>query len=174
MQTQTPKKPRASKETLPVRSAKSDGFTDVEDWLHYLSKGSTLEAVGTAILEGLFIKCIASPVVQHRTERATRLIAAAAQNLLDAAKAILEDVPQAVRDNLHSPTAFIGLLDDADAEEILVKVAHDKYVLLSADFDDCFTGKRPNMQELANRAFEYFINERRGYYRILDERSLGS
>ena len=159
MQTQTPKNPRANKATPPARSAASDGFTDVDDWLYYLSKGSRLEAVGRAILGGLFIKCVASPIVQHRTEQATRLIVAAAQNLLDAARIIQEDVPQSVLDNLHKPTAFIGLLDDADAEEIIVKAARNK--TLSLDCEDCFSGSFLNMSELASRVFEGLLDRER-------------
>lgn len=111
-----------------VRTMKTDGFMDEEDWHEWLEQGESLLALALAIEEDIKISDYrpGQRIICERTEEAKRLVKEAVSNLMQAANVFLSGVSCESSKKLSSRLVVICEILDRDAAQMMVKLSHDE------------------------------------------------
>lgn len=111
-----------------VRTMKTDGFTDEEDWHEWLEQGESLLALALAIEEDIKISDYrpGQRIICERTEEAKRLVEEAVSSLKEAANVLFSGVSYESRKKLSPLLAVICQIRDRDAAQMMAKLSPDE------------------------------------------------
>lgn len=111
-----------------VRTMKTDGFMDEEDWHEWLEQGESLLALALAIEEDIKISDYrpGQRIICERTEEAKRLVEEAVSSLKEAANVLLSGVSYESRKKLSPLLAVICQIRDRDAAQMMAKLSPDE------------------------------------------------
>lgn len=109
---------------VPVRTMKTDGFTEEENWNAWLEQGKSLLALAYAILQDFKISdCRHDPkTVCKRTEEAERLVNKAASMLINAADVFLSGISHERMSKLREPLTVICEICNKHDAQMLAKL----------------------------------------------------